>query len=125
MLAYTALSFQQVSAQSSMDAQLAVKARDTVQRLGVGHKSRVDVKLRDNTKLKGYISAADENSFTVTDSNTGSQVAATTVPLSPMNPGGPMSPPAVQTTAPSRGALVSLRLDMAAYFRRASAASAQ
>jgi hypothetical protein len=34
-----------------------------------------------------------------------------------------MSPPAAQTTAPSRGALVSLRLDMAAYFRRAAAAS--
>ena len=61
----------------------------------------------------------------VTDSNAGSPVAATTVPASPMNPEGPLTPPAVQTIAPSRSALVSLRLDMAAYFRRASAAPAQ
>ena len=61
----------------------------------------------------------------VTDSNAGSPVAATTVPASPMNPEGPLTPPGVQTIAPSRSALVSLRLDMAAYFRRASAAPAQ
>jgi len=61
----------------------------------------------------------------VTDSNVGSQVAAKTIPSSPANPEGPMTPPGVQTIAPSRGALVSLRLDMAAYFRRASAAPAQ
>jgi len=59
----------------------------------------------------------------VSDSNAGSPVAATTMPGSPANPEGPMSPPAAQTIAPSRGALVSLRLDMAAYFRRASAAA--
>lgn len=59
----------------------------------------------------------------VSDSNAGPPVAATTMPRSPANPEGPMSPPAAQTIAPSRGALVSLRLDMAAYFRRASAAA--
>ena len=37
--------------------------------------------------------------------------------------GGPA--PAPQAQAPSRGALVSLRLDMAAYFRRAAAAAAE
>ena len=59
----------------------------------------------------------------VSDSNAGPPVAATTMPRSPANPEGPLSPPAAQTIAPSRGALVSLRLDMAAYFRRASAAA--
>ena len=59
----------------------------------------------------------------VSDSNAGSPVAATTTPALPANPEGPMPPPAAQTIAPSRGALVSLRLDMAAYFRRASAAA--
>jgi Tfp pilus assembly protein PilO len=59
----------------------------------------------------------------VSDSNAGPPVAATTTPASPANPEGPMPPPAAQTIAPSRGALVSLRLDMAAYFRRASAAA--
>jgi hypothetical protein len=44
-----------------------------------------------------------------------------------VNPEGAAAPgtsqPVVPQTAPTRGALVSLRLDMAAYFRRAAAAS--
>jgi Tfp pilus assembly protein PilO len=57
----------------------------------------------------------------VTDSNASasSPVAAPQGPL-PAE-GQPVSPPVATTSAPSRGALVSLRLDMAAYFRRASA----
>ena len=46
----------------------------------------------------------------------------------PVNPEGATMPgaqAAVPTGTPTRGALVSLRLDMAAYFRRASAAAAQ
>ncbi len=34
-------------------------------------KSRVTVKLKDGSKLKGNISQVDENSFTITDSKTG------------------------------------------------------
>jgi Tfp pilus assembly protein PilO len=47
-------------------------------------------------------------------------------PARPANPEGAPLPGAqavAPTTAPTRGALVSLRLDMAAYFRRAAAAS--
>ena len=51
----------------------------------------------------------------VTDTNSGAQMPA---PVSPEMGGA-----AAQTLTPSRGALVSLRLDMAAYFRRANAAS--
>jgi hypothetical protein len=42
-----------------------------VEKLGVGSNTRVDVKLLDGTKLKGYLSAKDQDSFTITDSKTG------------------------------------------------------
>ncbi len=51
--------------------QLAEKARTSVARLGVGKDARVEVKLRDKTKLKGYVTQAGEDSFTVTDAKTG------------------------------------------------------
>ena len=54
----------------------AVKVKENVMKLGTGEAARVKIKLRDKSKLEGYISAADEDSFTVTDS-TGK---ATTVP---------------------------------------------
>ena len=40
-----------------------------VAKLGTGKKAKVHVKLRDNTKIKGYISDAAQDSFTVVDSN--------------------------------------------------------
>jgi uncharacterized integral membrane protein len=38
-----------------------------VKKLGVSKDSIVKVKMRDKTKIKGYISQIDEDSFTVTD----------------------------------------------------------
>jgi hypothetical protein len=67
---------QATRAQTAGAAQLAEEARSKVQKLGTGHKTRVEVKLRDNTKLKGYISQAGADSFIVIDTKTG---AATTV----------------------------------------------
>jgi len=58
------------------DARFAEKVKTNVMKLGVGEAARVEVKLRDKTKLKGYISAANAESFTVTDTKTG---IATTV----------------------------------------------
>jgi len=51
--------------------ELAAKARARVASLGVGRNARAEVKLRDNTKLKGYISAAETDSFTIADSKSG------------------------------------------------------
>ncbi|HEX8492514.1 MAG TPA: hypothetical protein VF658_06705 [Pyrinomonadaceae bacterium] len=39
--------------------------------MGIGRDARVEVKLRDNTRLKGYISQAGEDAFTIADSKTG------------------------------------------------------
>ena len=49
-----------------------VRVRMDVMKMGVGEKARVEVKLRDERKLKGYIEEAREDSFTVVDSTNGS-----------------------------------------------------
>ncbi|HEX5707654.1 MAG TPA: hypothetical protein VFX96_10185 [Pyrinomonadaceae bacterium] len=47
------------------------KVKADVAKRGTGKKARVKVKLQDGSKLKGYISQAEEDSFTLTDSKTG------------------------------------------------------
>ena len=55
------------SAQSSVDVE---KTRAKVQTLSVERDKKIEVKLRDNTKYKGYITAVDPDSFTIADSKT-------------------------------------------------------
>ena len=55
----------------------AEKVKEGIGRLGTGQEARVEVKLRDGKKLKGYISEAGENSFVIVDAKSG---AASTVP---------------------------------------------
>ncbi|HEY8185904.1 MAG TPA: hypothetical protein VIF64_07530 [Pyrinomonadaceae bacterium] len=47
------------------------KVRVGIEKLGVGRDTRVEVKLLDKTRLKGYISEINENDFVVTDVITG------------------------------------------------------
>jgi hypothetical protein len=47
------------------------KVKADVAKRGTDEKARVKVKLRDGSKLKGYVSQAGEDSFTLTDSRTG------------------------------------------------------
>ena len=58
-------------------ARFSEKVKASVLKLGTGEAARVKIKLRDKTKLAGYISAADGEGFTVIDSKTG---MATTIP---------------------------------------------
>lgn len=58
------------------DAAHAAKVKAGIAKLGVGDAARVTVKLRDKTKLSGYVSDIGEDSFAVTDLKTG---ATTTV----------------------------------------------
>ena len=67
----TVFGFHNVRAQTEPPAQANDRTRASVQKLGVGRDARVEVKLRDNTKLKGFISASGQDSFTVTDAKTG------------------------------------------------------
>ncbi|MEK6282632.1 MAG: hypothetical protein AABN95_19910 [Acidobacteriota bacterium] len=54
------------------EAHFVDKIREGVQRLGSGEAARVEVSLRDKTKLKGYISEAGENSFVIVDATAAS-----------------------------------------------------
>ena len=58
------------SAQTLRDAR-AEKARAFVTKRGTGESARVTVRLRDERRVKGYISRSDEDSFTVVDPKTG------------------------------------------------------
>jgi CBS domain containing-hemolysin-like protein len=49
------------------------KIRNGIVRLGTGEQARVAVKLRNGTRLKGFVSSASEEAFTVSDLNTGSK----------------------------------------------------
>lgn len=60
---------QAASGQSATFDAKASKARAKVESLG--NNARVEVKLRDTTKVKGHISAIAPDSFTVTDTKTG------------------------------------------------------
>ena len=53
------------------EAEFAAKVKTDIAKLGVGPDARIEVKLRDKTKLKGYISEADAETFSITDLKTG------------------------------------------------------
>lgn len=52
----------------------AEKIKVGVHKLGTGTEARVEVKLRDGTKLKGYISEANVDRFVVVDAKTGASI---------------------------------------------------
>jgi hypothetical protein len=58
-------------------ARFAEKVKSNVLKLGTGETARVKVKLHDKTKLAGYISAADNEGFTVTNPKTGTATLVT------------------------------------------------
>jgi hypothetical protein len=53
------------------EARFAGKVKTGIEKLGVGRDTRVEVKLRNKTRLKGCISEASENGFVVSDLETG------------------------------------------------------
>jgi hypothetical protein len=62
--------FSLVSAQTRADetASSTAEVKKSVLKRGTGENKRVKVKMRNGTKLKGYISQAGEDSFELTDS---------------------------------------------------------
>ncbi|MBV9929206.1 MAG: hypothetical protein JOZ96_29610 [Acidobacteria bacterium] len=65
------LGCQPARAQARGVNQATSAVRAAVQKLGVGSKARVEVKLQDGTKLRGFLSSAGEDAFTLTDPKTG------------------------------------------------------
>ena len=67
----SAFGIQRVGAQTSND-QAIEKIKAKVQKIGVGTNAKVEVKLRDNTQMRGYITDSNQDSFTMFDKNSGS-----------------------------------------------------
>ena len=63
--------------QTETDARQTEKVKARILKLGTGKKVRLEVRLKDNTMLKGYVSEITEDHFNVADAKTG---AVTTVP---------------------------------------------
>jgi len=55
------------------EAALAAKVKDGVAKLGAGVDAKISVKLRNKTKLKGYVSRIEEENFFITDAKTGAE----------------------------------------------------
>jgi hypothetical protein len=55
----------------TQDNKKVQKIKTKVAKYGTGEKAKVKVELLNQTKIKGYISAIDDDSFTVTDKKTG------------------------------------------------------
>lgn len=64
------------STEVEKEVQFVEKVKAGIIKLGTGTEARVRIKLRDRTKLNGYISEAGEDHFVVIDAKTG---VATTV----------------------------------------------
>jgi len=64
------LGFRSAKAQTGKVGE-ADQIRTKVERLGVGRSSRVEVKMQDGTRVKGYVSKLEPDSFDVTDLDSG------------------------------------------------------
>ncbi len=72
----TAMTPAYAASKEEKQARFAEKVKANVMKIGTGEAARVKIKLQDKTKVAGYISAADDEGFTVIDSKTG---VATTI----------------------------------------------
>jgi len=54
-------------------AALAAKVKAGVTKLGAGKDATISVKLRNQTKLKGYVSRIEEEAFVIADARTGAE----------------------------------------------------
>ena len=59
------------AAQSNDDANAIEKVRLKVAKMGVGDKAKVTVRMKNGTKIKGFVSQAGANEFTVRNNQTG------------------------------------------------------
>ena len=59
------------------DAEFALQVKREIAKLGTGPDARVEVKLRDETKLKGHLGEVGDDSFAVVDDKTGTVTTVT------------------------------------------------
>lgn len=71
LLAHVCAAVASAKSKAEKDAEQATKVRQGILKLGTGERARVKLKLRDGTRLEGYVAAADDASFTVVNAKTG------------------------------------------------------
>lgn len=60
-----------LAAQTNNEAQAIEKVRLKVAKIGIGDKARATVRMKDGRKIKGFITQAGANDFTIRDRKTG------------------------------------------------------
>ncbi len=75
VLVFNVASATRVSAatKGEKEARFAAKVRAGVMKLGTGPDARVRVRLRDKTKMEGYVGRADDEGFVLVDAKTGAE----------------------------------------------------
>ena len=58
-------------ANTEKDAKFAEKVKANINKLGTGKDAKVEIKLKDGTKLKGYVSEVKDSGFVLTNEDTG------------------------------------------------------
>ena len=71
-LSFSSVAFAETKTEK--EAKFAQKVKTEITKLGTGTEAKIQVKLKDGTKLKGYVSNIGEESFSVTDDKTGALV---------------------------------------------------
>ena len=56
------------------EAKFAEKVKIGIAKLGTGTEARIEVKLKNKTKLKGYVSESGADGFTIVDEKTGAVI---------------------------------------------------
>jgi len=70
LLNVTGVSLAYAGKKEEKEIRFAEKVKEGISKLGTGAEARIEVKLRDKRKLKGYVSEAGEDSFVVVDEKT-------------------------------------------------------
>jgi small nuclear ribonucleoprotein (snRNP)-like protein len=60
-----------VNANTGKDAKFAAKVKTAITEVGIGSNARVDIKLRNKRKIKGYVTEKTKSSFVVMEDTTG------------------------------------------------------
>ena len=74
LLVQLACAYPLMAADSKKDSDKTEKVRAAIFKLGTGPEARVKIKMKDNTKLEGYISEAGPDHFILVDKKTGAAV---------------------------------------------------
>lgn len=77
LLNVTGVSAAHAGSKEGKETRFAEKVKEGISKLGTGAEARIEVKLRDKTKLKGHVSEAGEDSFVIVDEKTGATSSVT------------------------------------------------